>query len=131
MTAGRSDANPWPPLPLTAWADTYATLHMWTQIVGKIRLALAPPVNHWWHVVLYVTARGLTTSRMPARNRSLEITFDFIDHQLHLDVSDGTWRTIKLEPMTVQEFYERVTRALRDLKIDVRTMRSSANTSRG
>jgi hypothetical protein len=104
---------------LSAWADTYATLHLWTQIVGKIRLALAPPVNHWWHTTLYVNARGLTTSHMPAGDRSLEITFDFIDHQLRFDTSDGGRRAIPLAPMTVEEFYTRVRGALSDLHVDV------------
>jgi hypothetical protein len=79
--------NPWPPLPFQAWRDTYETLHMWTQIVGKIRLALAPRVNHWWHVTLYVTARGLTTSPMPCGERSLEVSFDFIDRRLRTDAA--------------------------------------------
>jgi len=112
--------SPWRPLPLTDWADTCATLHMWTQIVGKIRLARASPVNHWWHVPLYVTARGLTTSRIPDHNRSFEIAFDFIDHQLRIDTSDGERRTVALVPMTVQNFYAAVMRALGDLDIDVR-----------
>ena len=110
----------WPSLPLTAWADTCATLHMWTQIVGKIRLALAPPVNHWWHATLYITARGLTTSPIPSGDRSFEIAFDFIDHELRIDRSDGARQTIALAPMTVQEFYARVMRAMDDLRIDVR-----------
>ncbi len=109
----------WPPLPLAAWADTYATLHLWTQIVGKIRLALAPPVNHWWHTTLYVTARGLTTSPIPYRDRSFEITFDFIDHQLRIETSDGARQAIALAPMTVQDFYSRVRQALGNLHIDV------------
>ena len=72
----------WPALPLDAWRDTYATLHMWTQIVGKVRMALSPPVNHWWQVTLYVTARGLTTSPIPYGTRTFEVSFDFIDHNL-------------------------------------------------
>src|SRR6202790_61831 len=95
----------WPALPLSAWADTYATLHMWTQVVGKIRLKRAPRVNHWWQVVFYVTARGLTTSPIPYDDdRTFEITFDFIDHQLRLDVSNGDRRTLALAPMTVEDF---------------------------
>jgi hypothetical protein len=112
-----SRESPWPPLPVSAWADTYATLHMWTQVVGKIRLALAPRVNHWWHVALYVTARGLTTSPIPHDDRTFEITFDFIDHQLRLDVSNGDRRTLPLAPMTVEEFYQKVMRSLDDLNV--------------
>ena len=115
-----SKESPWPPLPVSAWADTYATLHMWTQVVGKIRLALAPRVNHWWHVALYVTARGLTTSPIPHDDRTFEITFDFIDHQLRLDVSDGDRRTVALAPMTVEEFYQKVMKTLGDLSLGTR-----------
>ena len=86
--------SPWPALPSAEWADTYATLHMWTQVVGKIRLALAPPVNHWWHVTLLVTARGLTTSPMPYGLCTLEIAFDFIDHRLLFETSDGRRQSI-------------------------------------
>jgi hypothetical protein len=93
---------------------------MWTQIVGKIRMALAPPVNHWWHVPLYVTARGLTTSRIPDHDRSFEIAFDFIDHQLRIETSDGGRRAVPLVPMTVQDFYAAVMRAVADLNIEVR-----------
>src|SRR5207248_2277409 len=79
--------GPWPRLLQSEWADTRDTLHLWTQIVGKVRLALAPPVNHWWHVPLYASARGLTTSAMPYRDRSIEITFDFLDHALRIETS--------------------------------------------
>ena len=75
------NTNPWPALPLAEWKDTYATLHMWTQIVGKIRLALTPLVNHWWNTTLYVTPRGLTTTAMPYNGRQIQINFDFIDHK--------------------------------------------------
>src|SRR5512140_2589795 len=95
----------WPPLPLREWQDTYATLHMWTQIVGKVRLALTPRVNHWWNVPLYVSARGLTTSAMPYRGRQLEISFDFLSHELVLDANDGVHRTMPLAPRPVAEFY--------------------------
>src|SRR6266851_5401247 len=119
--AGTNQKETWPPLPAPAWADTYETLHMWTQVVGKIRLALAPPVNHWWHVTLFVTARGLTTSPIPlddrTDDRTFEITFDFIDHQLRLDVSNGDSRTFALAPMTVEAFYRNVMRMLGDLDI--------------
>src|SRR5258707_901834 len=101
MAVAKSSDSTWPPLPLAEWADTYATLHMWTQIVGKIRLALAPPVNHWWHVTLLTTARGLTTSPMPYGGRTLEIMFDFVDHQLVFETSDGDLRSLALEPKSV------------------------------
>ena len=80
--------EPWPALPLEAWQDTYATLHMWTQIVGKIRKALTPLVNHWWNVTLYVTPRGLTTSTIPWESRVFDIEFDFLEHQLVIRTSD-------------------------------------------
>ena len=80
----RDQPQCWPALPLSSWNDTRATLHMWTQIVGKVRLALTPKVNHWWNVPLYVTSRGLTTSQMPYAGRAFELRFDFLDHQLVL-----------------------------------------------
>lgn len=95
----------WPPLPLEAWRDTCATLHMWTQIVGKVRLALTPKVNHWWNVPLYVSSRGLTTSPMPYGERVFEIEFDFVDHKLCLRLSNGVNREIPLAPCSVADFY--------------------------
>src|SRR5215212_4313399 len=86
----------WPSLPLEKWKDTYATLHMWAQIVGKIRLAQSPLINHWWQVPLYVSARGLTTSPIPYEARAFELEFDFIDHQLRITTSDGIIKTIAL-----------------------------------
>jgi hypothetical protein len=112
--------SPWPALPLAGWADTCATLHMWTQVVGKVRLALAPPVNHWWHITLATTARGLTTSPMPYGPGTLEIAFDFVDHRLRLETSDGRSRTIALEPRTVADFYREFVQALRELEVAVR-----------
>jgi hypothetical protein len=109
----------WPALPLEDWKDTYATLHMWTQIVGKIRLAQAPPVNHWWNVTLYVTPRGLTTSAMPYHDRSFEMEFDFIDHHLLIRCSDGSFKTVRLCPRSVAEFYQDTMAALRALGIPV------------
>jgi hypothetical protein len=114
------NADTWPPLPLAAWADTYATLHMWTQVVGKIRLALAPPVNHWWHVTLHVTPRGLTTRAMPYGEGCCEILFDFVDHRLVILTNGGQSRVIPLEPQSVADFYARVQEALRELRIAVR-----------
>jgi hypothetical protein len=109
--------NHWPALELDAWADTCATLHMWTQIVGKVRLALAPAVNHWWHVALYTNTRGLTTSPMPWRGGTLEVAFDFLDHRLTFDTSAGDRRTLPLEPQSVADFYGRVRRVLDGLGV--------------
>ncbi len=110
----------WPALPLESWADTCATLHMWTQIVGKIRLRESAPINHGWHSTLYVTARGLTTSPIPHDHRIFQIDFDFIDHALVIEVSDGRSARVPLEPQTVAVFYRRVMDALAGLDIDVR-----------
>ncbi len=110
----------WPALPLAEWQDTYATLHMWTQIVGKIRLAQTPLVNHWWNVPLYVTARGLTTSAMPYKDRSFEIDFDFIDHRLLIKSNDGATETIALVPRSVADFYKEVMQRLGNLQIEVK-----------
>jgi hypothetical protein len=104
--------NIWPALPQAAWSDTCATLQLWTQIVGKVRLALMPPINHTWGVTLYPTVRGLTTSPMPHGTRTLQIDFDFIDHILLLQTSEGDRRTIALAPMTVAVFYREVMAAL-------------------
>src|SRR5579883_1595755 len=97
--------HPWPELPLDAWKDTYATLHMWTQIVGKVRLALSPHVNHWWEVPLYVNATGLTTSAIPYRDRVFEVQFNFLQHQLTVSASDGQRRELALAPQSVAAFY--------------------------
>lgn len=100
----------WPKLPLAAWRDTYATLHLWTQIVGKIRLKYAPSVNHWWSSVLYVNSRGLTTSLIPYGNgdNAFEIQFDFIDHVLEITTADGSRRACALAPKSVSSFYREV-----------------------
>jgi hypothetical protein len=110
----------WPELKFAEWKDTLATLHMWTQVVGKIRLEQTPLVNHWWNVPLYVSARGLTTTAMPYNDRIFEIEFDFIDHQLRIECSDGAEKTLKLRPQTVADFYAEVMSALHDLGIDVK-----------
>jgi uncharacterized protein DUF5996 len=110
----------WPELPYAAWKDTCQTLQLWTQIVGKIRLARTPWLNHSWHVTLYVTARGLTTSPIPDGARTFQIDFDFIDHVLWLRTSDGHFRQVVLKPMTVAEFYGDVLHALSQLDIAVR-----------
>ena len=113
----------WPALPLDSWKDTYATLHMWTQIVGKVRLCLTPVVNHWWNVPLYVTARGLTTSRIAYGDRAFEIWFDFIRHQLVLETSDGLMKTLALEPRSVAEFYQEFMELLRSAQIELKIWR--------
>ena len=112
--------NSWPELPLDSWQDTYATLHMWTQIVGKIRLALSPRVNHWWEVALYVNARGLTTSAIPYGDGNFEIQFDFIDHHLTIQTSWNSSKSIPLKPQSVAAFYAEFMSALRALGIEVK-----------
>jgi uncharacterized protein DUF5996 len=109
----------WPSLDYAAWRDTCATLQLWTQIVGKIRLALGPWINHSWGVTLYVTSRGLTTSLIPYGTRAFEIEFDFIRHQLCITTSEGTERTIKSQPQSVASFYREVMSKLRELAIEV------------
>jgi hypothetical protein len=109
----------WPALPLDGWADTAATLHLWTQIVGKVRMALAPPVNHSWHVTLYVTAAGLTTSPIPFGERAFQIDFDFLRHELRIQSSDGGAESFALRPQSVAAFYRRVMDALERLGIRV------------
>lgn len=111
------DSAPWPTLPLADWRHTYSTLHMWSQIVGKTRLAFSPMENHWWQVALYPNARGLTTSLMPHGNRAVEVEFDFISHELWIRVSDGTARSIPLASMTVADFYDRYMSSLKELGI--------------
>lgn len=109
----------WPALPYAAWQDTCSTLHLWTQIVGKIRLAQTPWINHGWQVALYVTTRGLTTSPIPFEQRYFDITFDFIDHVLHIDVSDGTSGSVALKPQSVADFFRAVMETLGRLGISV------------
>ena len=109
----------WPALPLDSWRDTYATLHMWSQIVGKIRLRLTPLINHWWNVTLYVTGRGLTTSCIPYGDRSFELRFDFIQHQLVLETSDAIVKKLPLQSRPVAEFYQECFAMLRSAGIDV------------
>jgi len=109
----------WPELTLSDWDDTRETLHLWTQVVGQVRLALEPMVNHWWQVPLYVSARGLTTSLMHAGGRGIEIEFDFTDHVLELRTSDGQARTVALVPRSVAAFYEATMTALGELGVHV------------
>jgi hypothetical protein len=110
----------WPSLPLESWEDTRATLHMWTQMVGKVRLALTPMVNHWWNVPLYVSARGLTTSSMSCESMVFEMEFDFVDHQLVLTKSDGSIKKLALAPRSVSDFYKELMTMLRSEGIDVK-----------
>jgi hypothetical protein len=110
----------WPALPLQAWRDTYDTLHMWTQIVGKVRLALTPLVNHWWNVTLRVTSRGLTSGAMPCGGRDLEILFDFLEHDLVITSSDGRRKRMPLIPRSVADFYGEFMESLRAIDADVR-----------
>jgi hypothetical protein len=111
--------DPWPELPYAAWKDTAATLQLWTQIAGKIRLTKTPWLNHSWHVTLYVSVRGLTTGPIPDGARSFELEFDFIDHVLWLRTSDGHSRQLMLKPTPVAEFYADVMIALKELGLDV------------
>jgi hypothetical protein len=114
-----SNAEAWPSLPLEAWSDTCATLHMWTQIVGKIRLAQSPWINHSWHVTLYVTTRGLTTSPIPYGNRTFQIDFDFINHQITIQSSDGGMAGFSLQPQSVAAFSGRLKDEMAKLDLHV------------
>jgi hypothetical protein len=113
-----TDTDRWPELPYTAWASTAATLQLWTQIAGKIRLARTPWLNHSWHVTLYVTARGLTTGPIPDGARQFQIDFDFIDHLLWIRTSDGRFRQLMLRPVSVAEFYADMMIALKELGLE-------------
>jgi hypothetical protein len=116
VAAARATDAEWPTLPAPEWQPTRDTLHLWTQVVGKVRLANTPLVNHWWNVPLYVTSRGLTTSLIPyGRGREFEIAFDFVDHRLDVTVTDGESRSIALEPRTVADFYREVMALLGEL----------------
>lgn len=110
----------WPVLRLEEWQDTYATLHMWTQIVGKIRLGLTPLMNHWWNVPLYVSPRGLTTSPIPYGDRLFEMEFDFIAHELRMECSDGALTKMNLRPQSVADFYQELMHTLQRSEIDVK-----------
>ena len=110
----------WPALPYEAWKDTYATLHMWTQVVGKVALAQAPPLNHSWGIAMQVTPRGLSTRTLPYGDRTFSIQFDFIDHQLVIRSSDGETRTLALQPQTVADFYHEVMTTLDAMQLPVK-----------
>ncbi|HEY0099786.1 MAG TPA: DUF5996 family protein [Pyrinomonadaceae bacterium] len=113
-------AEVWPALPLEEWKDTYATLHMYTQIVGKIRLVQSPPINHWWQVPLYVSARGLTTTAIPHGTRNFEIEFDFIEHRLVIRTSEGETRNLPLAARPVGDFYRTLMATLAALGLEVK-----------
>jgi hypothetical protein len=110
----------WPALPLADWKDTYATLHLWTQVIGKVALAQAPPLNHSWGVALHVTPRGLITPLLPYGQRSFTIEFDFVDHQLITRTTDGHIRTIALRPQSVAAFYNQVMTLLAEMSLPVK-----------
>ena len=114
----------WPGLPFRQWQSTWETLHLWTQIVGKIRLVQTPWINHSWHVTLYVTSRGLTTSPIPYGTRTFQIDFDFIDHRLLVRTSDGAVRTLALAPRPMSDFYGELTTTLAelDMAVDIQTI---------
>ncbi len=109
----------WPELPLEEWKDTYATLHRWTQMVGKIRTKLSAPINHWWHATLYVSPRGLTTTAIPYRDRLFEIEFDFLAHELAIRDSDGGTASVEMAPRSVADFYGDLMASLEGLGIEV------------
>jgi len=110
----------WPALPVQEWEDTRATLHMWSQIVGKIKLALAPHINHWWQIPLFVSSRGLTTSALPYDTQSLALEFNFLDHVLEIHTSGGAAESVRLAPRSVADFYEEVMARLQEVGMPVR-----------
>jgi len=120
MSSSDSSSSAWPALAYADWADTCNTLHLWTQVVGKVKLRLAPFSNHWWGIVLFVTARGLTTGAMPYGERVLQIDFDFCAHELILRTSDAREQRIRLEPIATADFYAAVMAGLSALDVDVR-----------
>lgn len=109
--------NIWPDLPLADWKNTYDTLHRWTQIIGKIRLAFSPFINHWWNTTFYITSRGITTSPIPYNGRHFQIDFDFIAHLLIIETTDGSTKTIDLRPCSVAEFYQEIMATLESLDL--------------
>jgi hypothetical protein len=119
MRSEASDYEALPALPFDSWRETFETLHMWTQIIGKVRLKLCPLVNHWWNVPFYVTARGMTTAAMPYQQRDIEVRFDFIEHKLTLESSEGRVTTMALTAQSVAEFYKKFMAALSELDVSV------------
>lgn len=119
MTDDRPSPTPWPALRVEDWAETRDTLHLWSQVVGKVKMAKAPMLNHWWHVTFVVSPRGLTTGAMPDGGRVFEMEFDFVDHVLRITVQGGEQRTVALEPKSVATFHAETMQALAELGIDV------------
>jgi Family of unknown function (DUF5996) len=119
MRSGASDSEALPALPFDSWRETLETLHMWTQIVGKVRLKLSPLVNQWWNVPFYVTARGMTTSAMPYQQHAIEVQFDFIEHKLTIESSEGRVVTMALVAESVAQFYRKFMAALTELGVNV------------
>jgi hypothetical protein len=115
-----SSASAWPRIPLGEWSDSCATLHLWLQVVGKIRLALSPWVNHSWNATLYVTSRGLTTLPIPYGSHAFQIDFDFVAHRLHVTTSDGSLATVELRPQTVAAFHDRLLEEMRGIGLEVK-----------
>ena len=119
MSEEKTKEVSWPQLPLEAWQDTCSTLHLWSQIIGKIRLAFAPLVNHWWQVPFYITSRGWTTSPIPNKENIFQIDFDFIDHQIQITTDRGDFRSLELKPRSVSDFYKETMEILYSLGIEV------------
>jgi hypothetical protein len=115
-----SDSEMLQALPFDSWKDTLATLHMWSQIVGKVRLKLCPVVNHWWNAPFYITARGMTTSAMPYEGRAIEVQFDFIEHKILIETSEGRVVSMAMEPQSVADFYKKFMATLSELGVSVR-----------
>jgi hypothetical protein len=117
MTLAKTNPDLLPALPFDSWKDTLATLHMWTQVVGKVRLKLCPLVNHFWNVTFYLTARGMTTEAMPYESGTVEVRFDFIDHKLLIETDQGRTAEIALKPQSVAEFYTKFMAAIANLGV--------------
>ena len=111
------NSSPWPSIPLQEWEETYQTLHLWTQIIGKIRLEYTPWTNHSWHIPFYLTSSGLTTSLIPHKLLPFEVNFDFIDHKLVISTANGDLRSFPLIPMSVATFYGKVMHVFRELEL--------------
>ena len=117
VSIARAERDRWPELPLEAWQDTLSTLHMWTQIIGKVRLALSPNINHWWGVPLYVNSLGLTTSAIPYSGGNFDVQFDFIHHKLVIRTSNDAILPLALRPQSVADFYREFMAALASLAL--------------
>jgi hypothetical protein len=132
MLAPRADDDDtWPSLPYADWKPTLSTLHMWTQIAGKVKLAITPFLSDWWNITFALTARGMTTSLIPSEQRMFQVDFDFIDHRLTIDVSDGSSSRIPLVARSVADFYREFMASLNSLGIEakINTIRSKSTTT--